>query len=286
MAAIFFYSLAAFITKLLPISLSYWIAERAGDIAFWIRPDLRRAVRDNLRRPFGEELTPREMYALNRRIFRNFAKSIVDFLRMPSLDRDDIAEILPPDWCDMVRKEHARGKGIVFLSAHLGNWEMGGAALATAGFPLTVVALDHPTARVTEFFRRRRADKGIDVLSMRQAPRGTLTALRRGECVGLLSDRDFTDHGMMVRFFGSEARVPTGGVSLAMKTGASVFVVAAVRENGVSHRLAIEGPVPLVRTESKSGDLRLNVRRTLEILERYVREYPDQWFVFEPLWKA
>jgi len=286
MVAIFFYRMAALLTRLLPVSVSYWLAERAGELMFLVRFDRRRAVLDNLHHAFGDQLSGRQLCSLSRRTFRNFAKTVVDFLRLPSLSKESIREIIGDEWRVPLLEEWRRGRGVVFLTAHLGNWELGGVAVASAGIPLTVVALDHPTEQVTEFFERRRSDKGLIVLSMREAPRGMLTALRRGDCVALLGDRDFSDRGMGVPLFGEDVPIPTGAVRLAMKTGASLFMAFAVRVKGARHRILFEGPLRLVKTGSETEDLRANVLLTLEVLERYVRKYPDQWFVFEPLWRS
>jgi KDO2-lipid IV(A) lauroyltransferase len=284
-AAIFLYRSAALAARLLPLPVSYWLAERAGDLSFVLRFGRRRAVYSNLRHAFKDELSQCQIRALSRRVFRNFGKTVVDFLRFASLSRQALRATVGEEAIGRLTGEWRRGKGVIFLTAHLGSWELGGAAVAAAGVPLTVVALDHPTRQVTEFFTRQRTERGVTVLSMREAARGTLAALRAGGCIGLVVDRDFTDRGMPIPLFGEDVRIPTGAIKLAMKTGASFFVVAAVRERGARHRLVLEGPMRLENTGQPKRDLRVNVLRTLKVLERLIRRYPDQWFVFEPLWR-
>ena len=171
---------------------------------------------------------------------------------------------------------------MVLVSAHLGSWEVGAVSLGLQGVPLAVVSRRHRNRAVEEFFVELRRKAGLEVLQLPGAAGRIVGVLRERGCVGMLADRGF-GAGKAVRFFGRMARMPWGAVACALRTGASLLPGYTVREKG-RWRVVLGPPLRLRRTGDWRGDLQKGMARCLEALESFIREHPEQWFVFEPIW--
>jgi KDO2-lipid IV(A) lauroyltransferase len=253
-----------------------------ADLNFYLNARSRRAVIANLRHALGESFSERELTGIARRSFRNFAWLIVDFLRFPRLSAEGMDSMVDIDGLRSVQEEFRTGKGVIFLAAHLGNWELGGAILAMKGFPLSVVAMPHENGRIDRFFARRRADKGIAAVSTEHATSELLESLRRKECVAILADRNILGRGVEAEFFGEAALMPYGHVILSLRTGAPIVPGFVIRKGRGRFKTYVEEPIRPGKGPDAFQEL---MARCLSVMEEYVRRYPDQWFVFEPIWQ-
>jgi KDO2-lipid IV(A) lauroyltransferase len=215
---------------------------------------------------------------------RNFGVFIVDFLRLPKINPGNLDQFFEIQGLEIVRAERSKGKKILFLTAHLGNWELGAAAFALCGFPLTVVALPHSTRQVTDFFSARRRKRGIRMLSTEERPRRMARALMGSGFTALLGDRDFTGTGEYIEFFGASARLPSGPAKLARWTEGSLIPAFAIRKPDGRYRVEFTGPIPVQSTAHPRQDLAVNMERVARVLESWIGRYPEQWFVFDDLW--
>lgn len=283
MISFFLYKLGSACCCVLPVRLTYAFAAFLADLNFLVNRRSRRAVLANLARVHDGGPVPADPVRVARRVFHNFALNIVDFLRLPLVDLDSLRRVIRIEGWEHLEAARARGRGVIILSAHIGNWEWAGALFAQSGFKMKAVALEHGAGRVTRFFARRRQEKGIEVLPLTGSTSAMLAWLRQGGVVGLIADRDFTGQGMPVRFFGETAMMPRAHASLALKTGAAVIPSFLVREGEDRFRLIIHPPVPA--DGLPPGDrVRAFVERCLREFEEVIRRHPDQWSVFEPLW--
>jgi KDO2-lipid IV(A) lauroyltransferase len=281
---VFFYRLAVVVARVCPRSLAYFLGDRLADLRRWTSPTSRHAVRSNLAHVFEAPPEPHELDRRTRVVFRNFARFVVDFLRLPEWDDARMAEKIEFHGGEHARKALARGRGIVFLTAHLGNWELGGALLAHLGIRLNVVARPHRAGAVTKMFDRRRERLGMRVISVREAARRAYRVLQAGEALAVLGDRDITHHGHRVRFFGEETTVPSAYVRMALRTNAAIVPGCLVRRSGDRFDMWLDAPVVLRRTGDEEADVEANLALCVAVLERFIRRHWEQWFVFEPLW--
>jgi KDO2-lipid IV(A) lauroyltransferase len=276
------YEIGGLLAQIAPLALSYAVGVVLADLNFFLNSRSRVAVIDNLRHALGESLTEKELRAVAKRTFRNFARFIVDFFRFPKVSARSIASAVDLERLRIVDEEFRKGRGVIFLAAHLGNWELGGAILSLSGFPLSVVAMPHENRRIDRFFARRRAAKGIAAVSVEHATSELLQSLRRKECVAILADRNILGRGVETRFFGARAGMPYGHVILSLRTGAAIVPAFVIKEDDGHFKACVEEPIRPGRGRGAFEEL---MRRCLEVMEDYVRRHPDQWFVFEPIWQ-
>jgi lauroyl/myristoyl acyltransferase len=284
---IWFYRITSLLAGILPINVALFITKIITDGAYHLTyRKVRPIVESNLKVVLDQNKGPHEIKKLTYTIFQNFARFIYEFLRLPWLGEWDLSHRIVMYGIDKVDRALEQGKGVIVLTAHIGNWELGASTLVLKGYPLTVVALRHSNPLINRFFCQRRIGKGLRVCYLDNATRVGLKILRRNECLAILGDRDYTGSGVEVPFFGRKVRFPTGPVNLARHTGASLIPAFAICERDrLRYHITFEDPIELVRGQDKEQDLRTNVGRWVAVLERVISEHPEQWFVFQPVWQ-
>jgi len=282
MGEFFLYYLSQWVFLFLPIGVSYFIADRIGDGHFLFAHKDRDSVLHNLKVICGE-IGERRLRARARKVFQYFGRYLVEFLRLPRLNRRTFLKSVSVEGLEHLDAALARGKGAIGVSAHFGNWELGAAGLALLGYRTNVIVLDHPNPAVNRLFIRMRQQKGLRVLSPRQPVWETLACLSRNEILLMAGDRDFADNGVEVSFFQHAVVFPKGPAALSLRSGSPLIITFVVRESG-RLRFFFEPPIFPKRT----GPFRERVlSMTQEIahrLEKQIQMTPSQWFIFQPFW--
>jgi lauroyl/myristoyl acyltransferase len=279
----YIYRLGQFIALSLPIRLAYCLAVFLADLYSFFAFCDRRSVHTNLAVIFPEK-SKKDLRKISRKVFRNFAKYLVDFFRFEKINRkfiDKNVKLLNLHYFDDAL---ARGKGVVVLTAHLGNWELGGVVIAQLGYPFWAVALPHQNKKVNDFFLGQRNRKGVKVIAMGKAVRSCISEIRNNHLVALVGDRDFSEKGIIVDFFGKPTHFPEGPAALSLMTGASIVPGFMLRNPDDSFTLKIEKPIEFKPSGNKPKDLVDLIAVYKNIIEDYIRKYPDQWYVFHRFW--
>jgi len=170
------YRIGEFIALRLPLKLCYKIAVIISDVRAIFASQDRRQVEGNLKVIFPEK-SKREIRQIRIRMFRNFAKYLADFFRFSIIDKEYIKQRIHLEDLDYFDQALKEGKGAITLTAHLGNWELGGIVIALLGYPFWAVALEHKDKRVNRFFNIQRESKGLKVIPFGRAVTRCLRAL-------------------------------------------------------------------------------------------------------------
>ncbi len=279
--------IAEFIGRVFPRRMGYGVARRLADLFFLLDRRGRDAVISNLQRIHargGVGLSPRALRTLARENFLNFAKYLVDFFHFLHLEPARMHRLIDFGNTRGVLDELlARGKGVIFLSAHLGNWELGAAAIAQGGYKFNAVALKQPDPQLDKLYSHYRRKRGINAIPFGHAARGCLAALHRNEIVAAIGDRDYTSSRETVEFFQHPARLPTGPAKLALSTGAPILPIFMVRRPGDTYQFILGEPIEA----DKSRDTLAGVmRRVAQALEKVISEHSEQWYLFHDLWNV
>ena len=251
------------------------ISEVVGTVAYLAAPRARNAVRANL------AMIAPERSLSARHVFVNQVRQYLEVFHIPRLDRARFDEIVRVEGWDHFVCAHRLGKGVIFGSAHLGPVALVGQILITRGYTLTLPA-EKTDSEFMHAVNRARQAQGMVLVPIDSAL-GLHRVIRESGVLGILADRAVTGVGERVEFFGRPALLPSAQVALALRTGAALVPAFAWREKGLLHA-RIEEPLELVSTGDRDADVRAGVRRFAAILERYIRENPEQWTVFEPVW--
>lgn len=222
---------------------------------------------------------------LARRALRNYLKYLVDFLRAPALTREEVARRMTFNQWAPFDQALADGKGAIVVGLHMGNWDLGGAMLALKGYPMTVVVDTFRNARLNLLVQGTRARLGMKTIPREDAPRRVLQALRRNEALAILMDRPAAgDSGVEVSFFGRNTVVPAGAATLALRTGARIVPAGMVRLPDDRFLGLVDRCIDYEPTGDRAADVRALTQLIMDSLARWVREYPDQWYKFQPMW--
>ncbi len=278
----FLYRIGQFIALTFPVKAAYAIARGISDLHYVFAFKDRKVVSGNLKAIFPHK-SDREIRRIRIRVFRNFAKYLVDFFRFSKITRDEVKKYIGIENSHYFDEALKRGKGVVVLSAHLGNWELGGAVVGLLGYPLWVVVRPHKNKKVDEFFNRQRESKGVKIIPLGKAARQCFRVLRNNELLGLVGDRDFSDKGVVLDFFGRPALFPPGPAELALKTGAVIVPAFVVRNDDDICTLKIGNPIEFSPTGSPD-DLPNFMRGYITIIEEVIKKYPEQWYMFRRFW--
>ena len=256
-----------------------------GAIAYLILNKERKKAIENLSTAFSKEMTTHEIKRLCRESFQNLGINLIELLRFPKLNRENIDEFVTIIGRDRIDTALKNGKVAIMLTAHLGNWELMAAYVALKDYPTNVVARPIYYEGYNETLVRLRESKGIKVI-YRDDVKLMLQSLKNNELLGILADQDTVKvDGLFVKFFDELAYTPTGPVALAMKTGAPLIPCFIIRENG-RHKIFVEEPLPVMTTGDKDKDLLINTEMYSKTIERWVRKYPSQWVWMHQRWKT
>ncbi|PIP21148.1 MAG: hypothetical protein COX40_00945 [Candidatus Omnitrophica bacterium CG23_combo_of_CG06-09_8_20_14_all_40_11] len=278
------YRIGQFIALRLPLKIAYKIAILFSDLHYIFAVDDRRITKDNLKVIFPQK-SNREIKRIRIKMFRNFAKYLVDFFRFSKLDAQYIKENIKIENIHYIDEVLSKGKGAIIVTAHLGNWELGGVVVALLGYPFWAVALPHKYKKVDNFFNFQRENKGMGVIPLGKAVRQSLDVLRENKVLALAGDRDFSEKGIVLDFFGRATIFPQGPAALALKTGATIIPGFMLRNKDDSFTLKFEKPLNFISTGDKNTDLIELTAHYKNIFEGYILKYPDQWYVFRRFWK-
>lgn len=267
----------------IPLKFAYAIAVFISDFrGFFARAD-RRAVEGNLKVIFPQK-SDRQIRQIRKQMFRNFAKYLADFFRFDALDLEYVKKNIRIENLNYFDEAISRKKGVIVLTAHLGNWELGGVVIGLLGYPFWAVALPHKDERVDRFFNSKREGKGVRVIPLGKAVRTCLNLLNDNKMVALVGDRDFTEKGIAIDFFGRKTIFPEGPAAFALKTGSDIVPGFMLRNKDDSFTLTIEKPIEFVPTGNKQKDINDLISIYRNIFEDYIRRHPEQWYQFRRFW--
>ena len=267
------------------------MAYRAGDVVAALGYRLARRQRSvglyNLRMALPE-LPEVERNRIVREVFRNLGRLLVEFSHFPKLTPENISRVVEYEGLEHYLEALRRGKGVLFLTAHVGAWELSSFAHSVYGYPMKFLTRPMDNSLIEELITRFRTSAGNETISRTDAARDVLKALRSNEAVGILMDQNTTrSEGVFVDFFGIAAATTPGLATFALRTGAAV-VPGFLRwdPDRRHHVLHFQPPVELKETGDRAEDILENTLLFNQILEKFVRGFPDQWLWIHRRWKT
>jgi lauroyl/myristoyl acyltransferase len=271
----------------LPRPVLYAMARLVGGLVYAFSPRDRRTFRHNLQIAFNGAKPPANRRILLWKTFQNYAIYMVDFFRLLAMSLADSRQC-----ARLYEGRHhldealSQGRGVVLLTAHLGNWEIGGLGLRSLGYPVTVVTLKHNSAFTNRLISTMRRRHGIGIIELGNSAYDgieIIRALQRQEVIAMLGDRVFADRAGTTTMFGRQVQLPLGPVLLAMSTGAPIVPAFSVMEAPGRYRGIIEPALEIRRGPDREAALEHNLRQVASVFERAIRRFPDQWYEIERL---
>jgi len=271
----------------LPRSLARSFASGMMHIFYLLLPRLRKTARVNLRIAFPEWSDAQRKKVI-RGMLRNFGWMAAEFVRLPEYTKENIKEIVVLDGHENFLEGQRCGKGVLYLTGHIGAWELSSFAHALYGFPLHYMARQIDNPRIDALVNSYRCLPGNHPIFKNESARVMLKVLKEAGTVGILADQNtMPGEAVFVDFFGKQASTTTGCARVALHTDAAVVPGYAVWDESLGkYRLRFEPPVELIRTGDMERDVLENTQKFTNVIEDIIRKYPDQWVWVHGRWNT
>lgn len=271
----------------LPRGVALRLACVIGRLAFLAARRERQRVLEHLSWAYGREKSSEAIRNLAQGVFLHFAQVAVDVLRFPKLSREELDRLVDKgEGFSVIDRALAEGRGVILLTAHLGNWELMGALFRFYNYPAAVVGRKIYYEKFNEFILNLRESVSLRTIYQEAPARELLRVLQENQILGLLADQDLDRfEGIFVPFFGRPAYTLTTPVKLALATGAPIVPTFLVRE-GEGYRLLVEEPIRVEAHGSREETVQEFTVRWSQAVEKKIRAYPDQWAWMHRRWKT
>jgi KDO2-lipid IV(A) lauroyltransferase len=271
----------------LPRPVARVFAASVTSLLFSLQPKLRKTAEFNLRLAFPD-WTDSQRKDVTRKMVRNLGWMAAEFARLPRLTKENIEDVVILDGHEYFLEGQRRGNGVLYLTGHIGAWELSSFAHALYGYPLHYMARPLDNKRLDALVNLYRCASGNRPIFKNESARVMLKILKDSGTVGILADQNtLPAEGVFVDFFGKLACTTTGLARVALHTGAAVVPGYAYWDEGIQkYRLRFEPPVELIRTGDTERDVFENTQRFVKVIEEIIRKHPDQWVWVHKRWKT
>jgi lauroyl/myristoyl acyltransferase len=278
------YRLLAMLIGRLPPRAAYWLAVRVSRLLYLCSSSLRRTVHSNMRHVLGPEASEAQVEATTRLAFVNIAKGHYDLFRVARLSTKEIKDLAHVNGMENLLQTLAGGRGAIVISAHFGNVDLVVQVPLAYGIKINGAVQHIQPERLFRYLLKLRQSHGLRLIPTDEPLIALFRALKRGEILALPCDRDVSDNGRIVEFFGTRTRLPDGPIRVALRTGTPVIPAFARRLPNDAFEINIEPPLDLEPTGDLEADVDAGMKLVVATMERYISKNPEQWLVAAPIW--
>ena len=278
-----FVKLISKLVCLLPLAWRQKIGDAVGACCWPLIPGKRKNMAiENVRLSLA--LSDRDAKRIAKLSATRFGRMFMEVLYFPRITPANIREYVTMEGEEHLRDALKAGNGVVLATAHSGNWELLGAALAMRGFPLVAVVQRQTNAAMDHFINEYRMMAGMRI-EYKTGVRDMVRLLNAGKVIGLLMDQD-ARHGVFVDFFGREASTAPGAAALARLTGAPIVPAFITGDGSDTHRVRIYPALTMETTSDRDQDICRMTQKLTKIVEDHIRRQPQEWFWLHNRWKT
>jgi len=275
------YRAAELVINALPRGIVLAVAAAAGNVAYDLAGDKQRLVRENLARPIGLPADHRRVRRAARRAFRNYARYLVDVMRLSGHPAEEIGRLVGIENIGILWEAQEPGNGVLLCTVHVGGMDLIAPGLLQHGQELHVVADDTTYGRLYDHLKEVRSSHGLTLIGWKNL-RGLFRSLKAGHNLVLFCDGGYRAGDVPVEFLGEPTTFPAGPATLSAKSGAPMLPVACQRTSG--DRFTASG-LPLVQAASTDpAEIHRATQELADALGTVIAADPGQWYMFRPIW--
>ncbi len=278
--------LVIFVIRVVPRKAGLFLGNILGILAFSVVRMRRKVTMKNLRASLGTEYSAKQLVKIGRDSYRNFGRSLVDFFTYDQLSIKQLDQMYTFRDAGVFDEALRLGKGAILLSAHFGSWELVGAYVTRKGYPIEFVVGEQHNPYVNDWINRQREKSGSRMINAAHADRALIRALRGGRFVAMVADQDAGPDGVILDFFGRPASFARGPALMAVKFGCPMIFGLSARTGGDRHEFILAGLFSAMEGLDREEQITAIVSEYSRGLERFIREYPEQWFWAHRRWKS
>ena len=271
----------------MPRPLARGFAIGLAQIVYLLHGRLRRVGMRNLELEFPEK-SRTERARILRGEFTSLGRQLAEVCHFPGYTLENVQQVVIYDGLGNYERAYARKKGVLFLTAHFGGWELSAFTHSLHGHWMHVVMRPMDNVYLDRTIRRYRTMHGNKTVDKDDFVRGLLAAMKAGEVVGILMDTNMTPpQGIFVDFFGIPACTASGLARIALRTDAAVVPTFTIWDAALGkYRLRFDPALELIRSGDQEADIATNTQMFTKVIEDYVRKYPEQWLWVHRRWKT
>lgn len=277
------FKMAAFSLAYLPRNLGYFGASLIADFAYTFFPTARVGVADNMRHVLGFNADDIVLRKAVRGVLRNTAKNYFDLIKVPHMGLDEIERHITVHGWQHLTDALAQKRGVVLVTAHLGSFDIMAQIFAIRPVKATVLVEALKPPPLLNHVTALRESHGVPFMPGQPgALESMMQLLRSGEAISMACDRNIQGKGITSVFFGEEVTLPTVAVIMAMRTGAAIVPIFNRRNHNGSYVINVEPAIDVLTTGN--GAVAKNVEQVAQVMERYIRDCPEQWVTLRSIW--
>ncbi|MEW6088994.1 MAG: lysophospholipid acyltransferase family protein [bacterium] len=275
-------SFIGIIVRVLPVKTAILTGEYLGKFVYYIIPIRKKTALNNLLIAFGKEKSPGEIRKICKDCYGNLGMSLIEFLRYPGYNKENFFNYVEIENEEYLKSSLAKGRGVIIIAGHFGNWEFSAAAVGLLGYPLSQVSKNLHNYYLNKIVLKYRERKNINVIGLKMEVREIIRILKQNGIVGIADDQEARLHGLWVDFMGREALTARGPVAFARKIGSPLVPCFIVRQGDkITHKIFFEKPI--IVDSMNDGEYLYQFNK---LLEKYVRLYPEQYFWLHNRWRT
>ncbi len=276
-----------YLSLLLPEKVFIGIFRKLSSLYFRLVTRYRRKIRENLGIAFGTSLDDHEIERITNAVAENVGSHFAETVITTTSKQETVLAKIGIEGVENLERALSRGKGVVAVGAHLGYFTVLSVKMIREGYPFNMLIRDPDSQEIVKVFRKLQKQQGghfIPINQWREALREILRCLRKNEVVCFLSDERKKGSDVEVDFFGRTVLTATGPAVISLKTGAPIVPIFIVRTGEDSHTIFIEPQLQVDRNGTITDTVTTVIAACTNMIERYVRKYPEQWFWFKNRW--
>ena len=270
------FRVASFFTFFLPLNFSLFLGRRLGDLIYLFDRKHRQAAYVNIRRTVANKLDCASTLRILRKTYQAFGQNLIEISFIPRINSRYLQKYIHIENREYAHQAFARGKGVIFLIVHEGNWELSNIICANLDVPFVLFVRDQGLPRLNALLNSYRLKHGAKVIHKDAGLRDLIEVIKNNQSIGMTVDQGGRA-GQLVNFFGKEASMATGAVKLALKHDCAIIPIYYTRIRGPHTKLILDQVFTVTRSKDPRQDLKDNLQRLIGIYEKYLRQYPHEY---------
>ncbi|MCX5699497.1 MAG: ELM1/GtrOC1 family putative glycosyltransferase [Candidatus Omnitrophica bacterium] len=270
------FRVVGFFTFFLPLNFSLFLGRRLGDLIYLFDRRHRAIAYANIRKTVSDNLDCASSARITRKSYQSFGQNLIEISSLPRVNKRYLQKYIQIENKDCIQEAFNRGKGVIFLIVHEGNWELSNIICANLGFPFILFVRDQGFPRLNALLNTYRLKQGAKIIHKNTGVRQLIQVLKNNQSIGMTVDQGGKG-GLLVNFLGKEASMSTGAVKLALKYGCAIIPVFYTRVKGPYIKVILDQVFTVTSSADPQDDLRQNLQRLISIYEKYIRQYPHEY---------
>jgi len=268
----------------MPLSWSLFLGRRLGELIYYFDLKHKSIAYSNIKTALGNKLSPLGLSRLTKDFYQAFSQNLIEVFFVPLVDKEYINKYISIEGLNYIDEGFKKGKGVILLGMHAGSWELSNIICANLGFPFNLFIRGQRHPRLNKLLNQYRNEKGCKIIQRKNQTRQLIQALLENQAIGMTADQGGSG-GVLVKFFGKEASMPTGAIRLALKYDAALLPAFYTRVSGPYIKVILEPPFKLQKTGNLEKDIHDNLQEVVHIFEKYILRYPKEYLWSYKIWK-